>query len=728
MSSVYHQRLALAAARDQLLVNGYKPLPAKGKRVLIKGWTTAEIDTHWVRAHIGFPNTGIRCDGLCAVDIDCDSGGLASEIRGVVESVLGPTRCVRTRGLRMILLYASDSGGSACTPKYRDGAGNTNRIEVLRGNKRQFLAFGMHPSGQPYEWPDESPATVPADQLPRVTEEQVEVMLERVREYLDGCDYLEQLQGEPDVGGYVVEQKLTPEMQFTIVGPPGFEGVLSTTEMIDVLESMGGDATLQCNLDGVRANSDSRAGLARLVGDKLYISDFVKERIYTLPPAQVGLGEALAEADLLTPQDLAQAFPAATGPVLGRRFFCEATGKGHDPDRPEIGYDVQATKRAFGSAAFDAWMGSCRRAVDFCFNPGEDRWVRETTGDYFNTYRQARHPTTGGETDTWEEFLEHLLPVLAEREWFEQWLAYKAQNPAQKCHGVLMVAHRTFGTGRGTLFEIIRKAFGAHNTRTVDFHSVTGKSGQAQFNDWMSSSLFVLVPEVKETDPYAARSHNVKEQAYEALKEVADPTAGSIRIKEKFGRIREERCYTSLLAATNHDDALALPADDRRLAILSNGKPMEPLFAARVHAWLNDPRNIGALWRRLVTTETSYVPSGEPIYTPAKRRMTEASASDVEVVLAGVRRLCAGDWVSYTRAVELAHEVALLENMDLSGGAMAYLKRLIKREFPRRASRVRMDGGGQVYAHHVRGSLTLDADGVRAEMLKSEGPLKEDGE
>lgn len=718
--SVYKQRAPLIAARETLLANGYVPLPAKGKRVLIRGWTTAEVTSEWLRANIGFTNTGLRCDGLCAIDIDCDSPGLTPVLREIIEGVTGKTPCVRVRGPRLILLFATDADSSRSTPRYRDASGRTNRVEVLRGQKRQFIALGIHPSGDPYEWPNESPLTTPRERLPRLTAEQVEQMLRAVRAHLDACDYLEQLQSDPDVGNYHPEERLTPGMKFTVVGPAGYEGVFTVEEMASDLECMGEGGALQCNLDGVRPGSDSRAGLARLVAGRIQISDFVRERVYVLP-TNSDASDLLDGAEAIAPADLAQVFPSVSPHlILARRFFCEATGKGHDPDRPEVGYEIKATERAFGSDTTDDWLVRCRRAVDFTFEPGAGRWVRRVTGDYFNTYREPTHPESGGELETWDAFMAHLLPKEDERKWFEDWLAYKVQHPDRKGHGVLMVAHQVFGAGRGTLFEIIRRLFGESNTRTVDFATVTGRSGQAQYNDWMAGTLFVLVPEVKEVDPYAARNHTVKEQAYEAIKEVADPTIGKLRVKEKYGRIREETLYANVLAATNHHDAMAVPAGDRRLAVLSNGGAMEPEFAVRVHGWLRRAENIGALYRRLKAAKISYVPSGKPIETEAKRIMVLASASEVDLVVVQLRAMCPGDWVTYTRAVEFATEIAAMENMELSPGAMLYLKRVLRRDFPRRNTRVRLSGGSLEYAHHVRGPVDCDLTHVKAELEKSE--------
>lgn len=729
MTNPYTQRKALTAFREGLLLNGYVPLPAKGKRVLISGWTSAQVDSVWLAAHIGFPNTGIRCDRLAAIDIDCDTPGVTPTLSAAVQRILGPTPCVRVRGSRVILLYATDEDaeGSASTPRFRDDAQRTNRVEVLRGRRRQFIAAGMHPSGEPYQWPDKSPMDVPRDQLPRVTADEVRLALDAATDELAKFEGLEQLEADPDGASYTVEQRLAPGMKFTVVGPPGYEGVLTVEAMSDLLESMGETGTLQCNLDGVRPSSDSRAGLARLVAGKLYVTDFVKERVYTLPPDNVPLGEVLKGADLVSAGELEALFPSATGPVLGRRFFCEATGKGHDPDRPEVGYDPAATKRAFGSAAYDAWIGSCRRVVDFTFEPGGPAWLKTPTGTYYNTYRDPQHPAEGGEVETWVRFLEHLIPDADERVWFEGWLAHKAQHPEQKGHGVILVAHNVYGAGRGTLFEILRKVFGTHNTRTVDFSSVTGRSGQAQYNDWISRTLWVFVPEVKEVDPYAARSFTVKEQAYEALKEVADPTVAALRIKEKYGGIREEKVYANLLAATNHRDALALPAGDRRFAVLENGGPLPTDQAVEVHTWLRDPANIGALWRRLRGMKTDYVPAGLPPRSAAKRAMVAASASDVDLAVEGVRQRCRGRWVTLARAMELARKVAEDDDLDITPGAFGYLRRVLKREFTRYYTRVRANSGQLVWAYATRGDPWNDRpDAIRVELALSEEDLSDE--
>lgn len=718
---VYRHEDGLVAMREELLKNGYKPLPAKDKRVMIRGWTTADITSSWVRAHIGFPNTGLRCDGLCAVDLDCDTPGIAAMVRKIAIEMLGDTPCIRVRGPRLIMLYRGDNNAETrATKKYLDKAGKGNRVECLRGNKRQFIAFGTHPSGDPYTWPDESPRTVPFDQLPIVSDEALKTFIAEVDAEFQAQEDLTLHEEESNSGGYKIEEILKPDTRFTIVGPPGYESYLTCKDIIEVLEHMGADAALQCNLDGIRPSSDSRAGVARLANGALIITDFVKERIYKLP---TDLSLSLP-AELLV-QDEEDVFPAAVGPILGRRFFCEATGEGHDPDRPEVGYALAATRVAFGKTAVEAWIASCRRVVDMAFEPGADTFIKTDTGTYYNLYREPDHPSTGGELATWREFMEHLLPVPEERAWFEEWLAYKAQHPEQKCHGVIMVAQNVFGAGRGTLFEVLRRAFGEHNTRTVDFSTVVGKSGQAQFNDWMSRTLFVFVPEVKETDPHAAKSFSVKEQAYEALKEVADPTASKLRIKEKYGAIREEAIYANMLAATNHYDAIAIPEGDRRFAVLSNGGAMSVDLAKRVHAWLRKPENIGALWRHLRTVDVKYVPSGVPLSTAAKRQMVSASVSDVDHLMAIIRRRCAGAWATFPRLQELLREAAEDEGMALSPGAASYAYRIMRSEFPRRDARIKLHDS-RVYAHRVRGPEALDAAAIRDEMLLSEGSLLED--
>lgn len=114
-------------------------------------------------------NTGLLCDGLRAIDVDVDDVALAADVRCLAALTLGET-IVRTRTNtgRCLLVYRAAGGG----PRKRALNGLSGKIEVL-GRGQQFVAFGMHPSGVPLDWPGGSPESAPLRNLPSVTEDQI---------------------------------------------------------------------------------------------------------------------------------------------------------------------------------------------------------------------------------------------------------------------------------------------------------------------------------------------------------------------------------------------------------------------------------------------------------------------------------------------------------------------------------------------------------------------------
>ncbi len=165
--------------RLQLSRNGFFIVPVEtgGKRPLQAGWTD--------RARRLFPedlevvnpqcqNTGILCDGLRVVDVDCDDPSMADRLRALALQILGqaPVR-VRSNSPRCMLVFRAAQGSPAKRKVGRKGCG----VEVL-GHGQQFVAFGKHPSGVDYEWQERALTDWNRGQLTAVTEDQVNRFLE----------------------------------------------------------------------------------------------------------------------------------------------------------------------------------------------------------------------------------------------------------------------------------------------------------------------------------------------------------------------------------------------------------------------------------------------------------------------------------------------------------------------------------------------------------------------
>jgi len=231
----------------------------------------------------------------------------------------------------------------------------------------------------------------------------------------------------------------------------------------------------------------------------------------------------------------------------------------------------------------------------------------------FNRYRPPVHPTSGGEIETFEVFFARLIPDAAERNWYWHWLAHKARRPWVPMVGVIMVAEE-FGTGRGTLFEILELLFGKDYVVPCTFGELTGTSAAARFNARLADALFAVVNEAIAEDGHQQTQRRLH---YDALKNVIDPSPTQRRRYEaKQQHAYAQRAAMSVVIATQHRDVVKLPPDDRRVEVLICGRKMTPAERTEIRAWMEVPENIGALHRALLATQAVpldvFDPFGDP--------------------------------------------------------------------------------------------------------------------
>jgi hypothetical protein len=141
---------AVIAAREALLAMGRQPVAVhtRGKRPYGIGWQTSQDMPPLVPQAL---NTGVLCDGIRAIDSDIYDPEAATNARAIILDVLGPSRFIRTRpnSARFVVLYPG-------TGRKRVFATRYGRVEAL-GYGQQFVAYGEHPEGGEYEWPDGDP-------------------------------------------------------------------------------------------------------------------------------------------------------------------------------------------------------------------------------------------------------------------------------------------------------------------------------------------------------------------------------------------------------------------------------------------------------------------------------------------------------------------------------------------------------------------------------------------
>jgi hypothetical protein len=150
----------------------------------------------------------------------------------------------------------------------------------------------------------------------------------------------------------------------------------------------------------------------------------------------------------------------------------------------------------------DVWMGHAQRIRIDGLQTRFDKprpTFEEDGYVIYNRYRPPVHPASGGEIATFKTFFARLIPDATEREWLWNYLAHKTRRPWVPMICVIMVAEE-FGTGRGTLFEILTLLFGKDYVIPCAFTELTGTSGAARFNDRTANALFGAVGEAVAED------------------------------------------------------------------------------------------------------------------------------------------------------------------------------------------------------------------------------------
>lgn len=649
-----HNSTDRANLRNTLLQNGYNPLPLVDKGIRIKGWTTAEITTEWLdqfKRSGKFLNTGIRCDNLLAFDIDVLDEPLADQVEDLIFNTFGEPfpPCRVGRWPKRLLLYRLE--GDPPEHSCRTGKYDGHQVELLCTRGRQFAAFGIHPgTGELYTWEDDiSPENTPWSDLPAASAERALDVMNQIEDFF-------------------VAQGLTQERSGGLSGRFGTE-LYDLTDDFELLFPWGsttyGTVKDTSNPDGEFCNirrengefGDSNAVHAiRSPNGDLILHDFTRDTTHYPPTITPDLADTLPEPptqpekDMFLPESVADLMQhwvligdETVRPIDQPEYIFKLSGFKRAREHLTVPNPSPARGRAKEITAVDAWLRDPNTlradAAALRLDQPDALFIQDGKVRVFNTYCPPDHRLIAeeGELDTVMEFIEHLVPRGTDRALFLDWHALKAAHPAWRMHGLVMVT-QSYGTGRGTWTQILRRLFGIPYVNQVELHDLVGLGGQAQFNEYLVDSLIVSVPEALEERSEDATTWHARHRAYEQLKLVCDPIADRVAVKRKYGRNSTEWVYASVQISSNHTDALVIPQDDRRLIVLDNGEI--PLTQAaddlynRIHRWKEDPANIAALHRYLLQrAETAtYDPFGDPPNTTAKQRMIDRGQSDLELL------------------------------------------------------------------------------------------------
>lgn len=193
MTDTYIVRDYLQRHGFQLIDQGYSVVPIQqGKKAPgFDGWQKSKASKDQVRDWLreGFKNAGvgILTKTTCAIDIDCLDETAALWFEAWCREHLGAAPVRIGRAPKRLMLYRTDEPfRKHRSTVYTDEWGEKQLIEVL-GDGQQFVAFHVHPdTGKPYHWIDDvSPLTIRANDLPTITEAQIETLIAEFEVYAE---------------------------------------------------------------------------------------------------------------------------------------------------------------------------------------------------------------------------------------------------------------------------------------------------------------------------------------------------------------------------------------------------------------------------------------------------------------------------------------------------------------------------------------------------------------
>jgi hypothetical protein len=670
--------------RLRLYENGFTPLPNKNKMCLLPEWSKVEVtpdliqSRRWNRSNNN-RDTGLRCGDIVAIDWDVNDTTLINDMLDAViaNGIVSESDFIRVGKVprEMWIYRASDAIGKRTTGFFAapgaDSEEKPHQVEIL-GKGCQFAAYGMRDEQTPYRWPVKSLLDHTYMELPVITFAQVEAVKTFAVEFFEKAGLKRQSAEGGTDEGFTHVYDLTGDMVFDVKDL----GDMSIDD-IDLYLKSHPEAKLRAKMDTLRpGTSGSWAGVISLSDDRLCLSDYGSYSSHfrvddDMDAKLVALGKRMLElapsgtksrfdkpvqATRVSHHGLSlsteQSFEDNLSVALERFAYLVDTDTiadtmlnkfdmtvPHFKNHVQQYHQVETGSRGGQTITWlsEIWLRSPQRKnakrADLRPDMPYPFFTEEGIG-YLNTYRPHALPTTGDPAPGFD-FIARLLPIEGERHYFLQWLAYKLNYPQTRGPGIIMVAHDTYGTGRGTLIEILKAFFAEGLARTIDFESLTGKGTQGQYNEWLADALLVAVNEAQEANNTS--KWQVRQNAYEHLKNIVDPGHHDIYIKRKGLGNYQGKTYASIVVMTNHMDSVVLPSDDRRFAILENGAPQSPEYWDVFHAWRKVPENLGAFMQAIKDYPLEgYNPFVAPPMTHAKRDMVDAGESALDKAVADI--------------------------------------------------------------------------------------------
>lgn len=609
--------------------------------------------------------------GLLALDCDSENEGHHAIIEQVLRDTLGclPPCRFRENANKCLYLLNAPFERRKSVLRLPDEDGRPAQIELL-ATGQQFMAAGIHPSGARIVWRCEG-ELCPVD----VSEEQLEAIETRLRALLPVVNA--QISTSEKSSDDVAD--LEREVMLARVDEQTFEDLRSALWYAPVLEMAGPYSSwidmgnrlawfkgteyeeqareLWLEWSATAPDGDIEAAAAKWDNDAIkadrtgYPSVFiVASHVGWINPGAERLRSPVAVAedfeDLTKRKDKTKTFADIhtdmTSHFLQRFIYVVDGDKVCDLSRPPYSctmemkafknlmapYQFPPVGKGNPTPATKKWIEHPKKQVaeSLGYQPGVGRLITRADGRYeINEFYMPQHPKTS-DTRKVTTFLDHmtyLVPDKWQREFFIARLAWFVQRPDRRCPISILHVATAHGTGRGWVSQLMEKVLGPWNCARTRMKILCDN----QFHDYLYHTLLCTIDEVREND----RRYEVNDKIRDVL------TEPRFEVNRKYGKKMTIDIFTGFLFYTNHYDALALPEEDRRIAVLGGpDSAASEEHYGQLYAALSDGDFIAQVYWYLMDSDISRFNWQRAPLTEERQLMIESNKSDVETAVIAV--------------------------------------------------------------------------------------------
>lgn len=641
------------------------------------GWpvhqTTADEAARWDAdgGVAGGPTSiGLQGRAFPAFDGDINDPGLADRCKAVVLRVAGaaPARHVTDAetglpGARFALFYRCTEPLGSWVIKFTDPAGETHMAE-FKANKAQMVVQGAHRKGGEYTFPS-GPDLVElgADNLTEITADGSHALRDAILAWIadEGCVVVSSAgrtaattNGQPDQVGEPAPSLADVKAALAAV-PNRLE--FDRNELLKIAYYVQG-ACAGLEEDGFGLFADwvgelnlfestlqiwegltkpSRTGWRELARWAHHWSKGAfRSNISDFPDDQGGPREQRTPEG----EDIAAARAAAVEEMFATQVWVENQERVFDlrdqrlRNRQQFNaHFAKVTKK--GVQPWDVFMGepdkptplnatSRRQTVfDMTYMPGTLLFVGEGMERRVNVWRPAEGipdgPVSDDDVRLWLDHVLLMVPDPVVRGQLLDWMASVVQRQAEKPnHGVVIGGKH--GIGKSMLIEPMRRAFGLHNVQEI-----LASELDSTFSGWLAQAKLFVVEEMMNFQ---------KKEMMQRLKTYLAAPPHTLMVNPKYGKTFTIPNLVAGMFFTNHEDAVAIEAGERRFFVIWSDAEKQPAaYFAELARWYRDGGAVLAA-RWLLQRDTSgYNMLGEAPHTAARDDMRKSTLSKLDELI-----------------------------------------------------------------------------------------------